>query len=151
MTNLTGNFGRRNMDHEKKTIHQRFEHGVTIILAILISIMILTALWGLIVEVYHLVLHGAFDHLDHQVFQSVFGMLLTLLIALEFSHSIIHPSARSGGIIKTQTIVLIAILAVSRQFIVIELKADSATMLGALAVSLLALGIVYRLIRDNQG
>lgn len=136
---------------EKKTLYHRFEHGVTTVLVILISIMVLTALWGLVVEVYHLVLHSAFDHLDHKTFQSVFGMVLTLLIALEFSHSIIHPDLRSGGIIKTQTILLIAILAISRQFIVFEFQADSARLLGALAVSLLALGIVYRLIRENQG
>ena len=53
--------------------------------------------------------------------------------------------------IKTQTIVLIAILAISRQFIVFELQSDSAAVLAALAASLLALGIVYRLIRENQG
>ena len=136
---------------EKNTFHQRFEQGVTSVLAILISIMVLTALWGLVVEVYHLVLRGAFDHLDHQTFQKVFGTILTLLIALEFSHSIIHPNMRNGGIIKTQTIVLIAILAISRQYIVFEFQADSARVLAALAVSLLALGIVYRLIRENQG
>ncbi len=131
----------------ERTIYQWFEHAITLVLAFLISIMIMTALWGLSIEVYHLVLKGALNHLDHGVFQAVFGMILTLLIALEFSHSIIHPSAREGGIIKTQTIVLIAILAISRQFIVFELNAHSASMLAALALSLLALGIVYRLIR----
>ncbi len=137
------------MEDEKKTLYQRFEQAVTAVLAMLISIMVLAALWGLIVEIYHLVLHGA-NHLDHQAFQAVFSMILTLLIALEFSHSIIHPTSRSGGMIKTQTIVLIAILAISRQFIVFELQSDSAAILAALAASLLALGIVYRLIRENQ-
>lgn len=143
------------MEKNEKTLYQRFEQGVTLILAVLISIMVLTALWELIVEIYHLVAHGVFDHVDNstfnKAFQSVFGVILTLLIALEFSHSIIHPSSRSGGIIKTRTVVLIAILAVSRQFIVFELQADSARVLAALAASLLALGIVYRLIRENQG
>ncbi len=138
------------MEDEKKTLYQRFEQAVTAVLAMLISIMVLAALWGLIVEIYHLVLQGA-NHLDHQAFQAVFSMILTLLIALEFSHSIIHPTSRSGGMIKTQTIVLIAILAISRQFIVFELQSDSAAILAALAASLLALGIVYRLIRENQG
>ncbi len=137
------------MEDEKKTLYQRFEQAVTAVLAMLISIMVLAALWGLIVEIYHLVLQGA-NHLDHQAFQAVFSMILTLLIALEFSHSIIHPTSRSGGMIKTQTIVLIAILAISRQFIVFELQSDSAAILAALAASLLALGIVYRLIRENQ-
>ncbi len=136
-------------DDKKPLLHQKFEHAVTAILAVLISIMVLVALWGLIIEIYHLVLHSALNHLDHQAFQSVFGMIMTLLIALEFSHSIVHPSSRSSGVIKARAIVLIAILAVSRQFIVFELQADSASILAALAISLLALGIVYRLIRDQ--
>jgi len=136
-------------DDKKPLLHQKFEHAVTAILAVLISIMVLAALWGLIIEIYHLVLHSASNRLDHQAFQSVFSMILTLLIALEFSHSIVHPSSRSSGVIKARAIVLIAILAVSRQFIVFELQTDSATILAALAISLLALGVVYRLIRDQ--
>lgn len=139
------------MRQKYQVIYQHFEHIITLILSVLISIMVLTALWGLVVEIYHLVLHGAFDHLDNKAFQSAFGMILTLLIALEFSHSIVHPNAHSPGIVKARTVVLIAILAVSRQFIVFELQSDSAAVLMALAVSLLALGIVHRLLKDGQG
>jgi uncharacterized membrane protein (DUF373 family) len=135
----------------KKTIYQQFEHAISIIIASLNVIMILAATWGLMIEVYHLVLHGAFDSLTHEAFQSAFGMIMTLLIALEFGHSIVQPNAhsRSGGIIKTQAIVLIAILAISREFIVFQMQSYSASLLAAYAVSLLSLGIVYRLIRDK--
>ncbi len=146
---LSNHKGNSMEDDKKPPLHQKFEHAVTAILAVLISIMVLAALWGLIIEIYHLVLHSASNRLDHQAFQSVFSMILTLLIALEFSHSIVHPSSRSSGVIKARAIVLIAILAVSRQFIVFELQTDSATILAALAISLLALGVVYRLIRDQ--
>ena len=33
---------------------------------------------------------------DHKVFQSVFGMIMTLLIAMEFKHSIVRVGAASG-------------------------------------------------------
>jgi uncharacterized membrane protein (DUF373 family) len=134
----------------KKSTYQRFEQVITTIVATLNAIMILAALWGLIVEVYRLVLRGTFDTLDHKAFQSVFGMMLTLLIALEFGHSIVHPHSRSGGIIKTQTIILIAILAISREFIVFQMETYSAFLLAAYAASLLSLGIVYKLIKERQ-
>ncbi len=136
---------------EKTRILLRIEQGVTSVLAILITIMVLTALWGLLVDVYHLVLHGALNDLSHSAFQSVFGTILTLVIALEFSHTFMHPEADHSGIAKTRAVVMIAILAVARQFIVFEFQSDSAAVLGALAISLLVLGIVHRLIRDDQG
>lgn len=133
-----------------QTVYQRFEHVVTSVVATLNAVMILAALWGLMVEVYHLAWRGTFDTLSHQAFQSVFGMMLTLLIALEFGHSIVHPNSRSGGIIKTQTIILIAILAISREFIVFQMETYSALLLFAYAALLLALGVVYRLIGEKQ-
>lgn len=132
----------------KRTVYQQFEHVITSVVATLNAVMILAALWGLIVEVYHLAWRGAYDTLNHSAFQSVFGMMLTLLIALEFGHSIVHPNSRSGGIIKTRTIMLIAILAISREFIVFQMETYSWLLLFAYAASLLALGIVYRLIRE---
>lgn len=133
-----------------KSLYQRFEHVITTVVATLNAIMILAALWGLVVEVYRLILLGTFDTLNHQAFQSVFGMMLTLLIALEFGHSIVHPHSRSGGIIKTQTIILIAILAISREFIVFQMETYSAFLLAAYAASLLSLGVVYKLIREKS-
>ena len=128
-----------------KTFH-RFEALIVSGLVILISVMILAAFWGLIVETYHLVLHGAFDSLNHKAFQSAFGMIMTLLIALEFNHTIIHANAKNGRDAIVKTVVLISILAVARQFVIFELESIHAITLIALAFSLLSLGVVYWLI-----
>jgi uncharacterized membrane protein (DUF373 family) len=125
-----------------KTFH-RFEVLIISGLVILISIMILAAFCGLVIETYHLVLHGAFDSLNHKAFQSAFGMIMTLLIALEFNHTIMHANAKTGRDVIVKTVVLISILAVSRQFVIFELESISAFTLIALAFSLLSLGIVY--------
>ena len=127
-------------------IFHRFESLIVSGLVILISVMILAAFWGLIVETYHLVLHGAFDSLNHKAFQSAFGMIMTLLIALEFNHTIIHANAKNGRDAIVKTVVLISILAVARQFVIFELESIPAITLIALAFSLLSLGIVYWLI-----
>jgi len=126
-------------------IFHRFETVITIGLVILVSIMILAAFWGLVVETYRLVLHGRFDTLDHKAFQSAFGMIMTLLIAIEFNHTIMHAHNEENRDVIVKTVVLVSILAVSRQFVVFELETISPLTLVALAVSLLSLGIVYRL------
>lgn len=125
------------------TFFHRFETFITMGLVVLISIMILAAFWGLVIETYHLVLHGAFNTLDHRAFQSAFGMIMTLLIAIEFSRIIMHTYIEDGHEIIVKTVVLIAILAVSRQFIVSEMEAMSPLSLAALAFSLLSLGVTY--------
>jgi uncharacterized membrane protein (DUF373 family) len=125
-----------------KAFH-RFEALIAIGLVILISIMILAAFWGLVVETYHLVLHGAFETLDHKAFQSAFGMIMTLLIAIEFNHTIMHARIEERREVIVKTVVLVSILAVSRQFVVFELKTISPLTLVALSFALLSLGIVY--------
>jgi uncharacterized membrane protein (DUF373 family) len=125
-----------------KTFH-RFETLITIGIVVLISIMILAAFWGLVIETYHLVLHGAFDTLDHKAFQSAFGMVMTLLIAIEFNRTVMHAYIEKGREVIVKTVVLVSILAVSRQFIVFEIETISPFTLSALAFSLLSLGIVY--------
>jgi uncharacterized membrane protein (DUF373 family) len=129
--------------HAISTFFHQFEVFVMMGLVILISIMILAAFWGLVVETYHLVLHGAFNTLDHSAFQSAFGMVMTLLIAIEFSRIIMHTYIEDGREVIVKTVVLIAILAVSRQFIVSEMADISALTLAGLAFSLLSLGITY--------
>ena len=124
-------------------IFHPFEILITSGLVILISIMILAAFWGLLIQTYNLVLHGAFDTLDHKAFQSAFGLVITLLIAIEFNRTIIHAYTAAGREIIVKAVVLVSILAISRQFIVFEIETISPLTLLALAFSLLSLGIVY--------
>jgi hypothetical protein len=58
--------------------------------------------------------------LDHQVFQGVFGSVMTLLIALEFKHSIVRVALRRDSGVQVRTVLLIAPLALSRKFAVLQ-------------------------------
>jgi hypothetical protein len=69
------------------TFYQRFESGVALALTLVIALVIVVALYRVIAEVVGGLVFGALDPLDHKVFQSVFGEILTLLIALEFNHT----------------------------------------------------------------
>jgi uncharacterized membrane protein (DUF373 family) len=84
------------------------------------------------------------------VFQTVFGEVLTVLIALEFNHTLQFVVGRHESIIQTKVVLLIALLALSRKFIVLDLeKAPPGELLGLAAVTL-SLGVVYWLMRERD-
>jgi uncharacterized membrane protein (DUF373 family) len=93
---------------------------------------------------------GAVDPLDHAAFQRIFGDVMTLLIALEFNHTLQYVVAREESIIQTKVVLLIALLALARKFIVLEVHEYAAQELFALAATTLALGITYWLLRDRD-
>ena len=55
----------------------------------------------------------ALDPLEHSVFQAVFGEIMTLLIALEFNHSLQYVVNRAQSIIQTKIVLLTTVEIVS--------------------------------------
>lgn len=131
------------------TFYERFEQVIAHILSIVISVVVLVSLWQLIRAVVVLLLSGAFDPLDHAVFQAVVGMVMTLLIAMEFKHSIIRVMLRRDHIVQVKTVILVAMLAIARKFIILDPATDPAHI-AALAAGLVALGSVYWLMRQRD-
>lgn len=132
------------------SLYDRFEQVVAIILSLVIAVVIALALVQLVLRVMPLVLAGTIDPLDHEVFQSLFGMVMTLLIALEFKHSIIRVALRRSSIVQVKTVVLIALIALSRKFVILDTAVTGAGTIAALAGATLVLGIVYWLLRDRD-
>jgi uncharacterized membrane protein (DUF373 family) len=130
--------------------YERFEHVVAFILSVIIALVIALALLQLVTRVVPLLVTGSLDPLDHEVFQGLFGMIMTLLIALEFKHSIIRVALRRESIVQVKTVVLIALLALSRKLIVLDSKVTEAQTIAALALAMLVLGIVYWLLRERD-
>ena len=71
------------------SFYARFEQVVTWILTLLIALIIAIALFRLLVTVFQLLVFGALNPLSQQEFEVIFGMIMTLLIAMEFNHSIL--------------------------------------------------------------
>jgi uncharacterized membrane protein (DUF373 family) len=132
------------------TWYQRFESLVALMVTLVVSVVILVALYRLIVEVFSALLLDALNPLDHSVFQSVFGQILTLLIALEFNHTLQYMFTRAEDILQIRVVLLIALLAMARKFIVLDMHTTSAAELLSLAAATLALGITYGLIREAR-
>jgi uncharacterized membrane protein (DUF373 family) len=132
------------------TAYERFEHIVSFLLGLIVAMLIALALVQLFVRVVPLLLTGALDPLDHETFQGLFGMVMTLLIALEFKHSIVRVALRRESIVRVKTVVLIALLALSRKFVILDTKAIEPATIAALAGATLALGVVYWLLRERD-
>ena len=130
--------------------YQRFEGFVALVLTLVIGLVILVALFRLTFSVVTGLLLGLLDPLDPGVFQTVFGEILTLLIALEFNHTLQYVVKREQSIIQTKVVLLIALLAVARKFIVLDLRDVDAGQLLALAAITLALGLAYWLMRERD-
>ena len=130
--------------------YQRFESLVAFALTLVVVSIILVALYRLASEVIVGLLLGVLDPLDHRVFQSVFGEIMTLLIALEFNHTLQYVVKREQSIIQTKVVLLIALLAMARKFIILDLGAVSGEQLLGLAAITLVLGVVYWLMRERD-
>ena len=131
------------------TVYERFEQVVAITLSGLIAVVIVISLIQLIRLVFTMLVMDALNPLDHKVFQLVFGATMTLLIAMEFKHSIVKVALRKESIIQVKTVILIAILALARKFIILEPDVDPAKV-AALAGTVLALGLTYWLMRERD-
>ena len=130
--------------------YERFEVVVSLLLRAVIAVMIVVALYRLIVDVVGTVLLRALNPLDHAVFQQVFGAILTLLIALEFNHTLRYVPPGARGIIQARIVIFIALLALARKIIVARsVRVPSGTLLGLAALAL-SLGVTYWLVRDKD-
>jgi len=134
------------------TYYQRFESTVALTLTLIVALVIIVALYRLAESVLAGLLLGVLDPLEPAVFQRVFGEILTLLIALEFNHTLQYSVAREQSIIQTKVVLLIALLAVARKFIVLDINDVTAAHLFALAAVTLALAVGYWLMceRDDR-
>ena len=133
------------------TFYERFEQVVILILTGLIAIVVVFAVWNLGLKIFHAVLSPQnFDPTDYSVFQAIFGAIFTVIIALEFKRSLLVVAQRQESIVQVRTVILIALLAIIRKVIILDLASTEALQLFALAAAILALGAVYWLVRDQD-
>jgi uncharacterized membrane protein (DUF373 family) len=126
------------------TVYERFEHAIILILTSLIVLVIAVATWRL------MIFSDEVTPANQAVLQTIFGMIFTVIIALEFKHSLLIVLSRQESVIRLRSIILIAMLAMVRKFIILDLSEFAAAELFALSASILALGIVYWLVRDQD-
>ena len=133
------------------SLYQRFEYVVVLILTGLIAIVVVAAVWNLTLKILlGLVLSGSLDPSDYAAFQAVFGMIFIVIIALEFKKSLLVVAERRENVVQIRSVVVIALLAICRKVIILDLAATDALHIMALSAALFALGAVYWLIDDRD-
>jgi uncharacterized membrane protein (DUF373 family) len=132
-------------------LYGRFEQAVALVLILLISGVIVAAVGHLIFEVVRDVFFDLLAPIDGVIFQEIFAMVMTVLIALEFNHTILSILQRKASVVQLRTVILIAILAMARKFIILDIKAAEPLVVIGLAIAALALGCVYWLVGSRDG
>lgn len=130
--------------------YDRFEQTIAITLTGIISVIILVSVVQLIRNVFFSLILGALDPLEHNSFQAIFGMVMTVLIAMEFKHSIIQVALRRDSFVQVKTVVLIGLIAIARKFVIIDVNESEPLKLAALAGMAISLGVTYWLLRERD-
>lgn len=131
-------------------LYARFEQAIALTLTLLVSGVILVALLDLVNSFVRDLLFSGSPFYEHAAFQAIFGMIMTVLIALEFNHTILSILHRKRSVVQLRTVILIAMLALARKFIVVDLTAETPLTIIALAFTILCLGCVYWLVRQQD-
>src|ERR1700692_4402919 len=132
------------------SLYERFEQTVVSVLTLVIAVIIALAAWQLLLHTLRLVETHAVNPSDSQVFQSLFGMVLTVLIALEFKHTLLVVRHHRRAIVQVRAVVLIALLALVRRFIILDLYQTTPSVVAALAGAAMALGVVFWLVGNYE-
>jgi uncharacterized membrane protein (DUF373 family) len=148
---LRGEIEAERMRWRGLSFYQKFEHAVVLVLVGLIAVVVIAAVWSLAVKIlFGLVLSGTVDPTDPAVFQAVFGMIFTVIIALEFKRSLQIVTERRDTVVQVRAVILIAMLAIVRKLIILDIGPANTGELFGLAAAILALGAVYWLVRDQD-
>ena len=154
MTNKILNLGSEMAELRTKwqtlSIYEKFEQTVVSVLTLVIAGIVTIATWQLLLHTLNLVESHLVTLTDSQVFQSIFGMVLTVLIALEFKHTLLVVRHHRRAIVQVRAVVLIALLALVRRFIILDLYQTTPSVIAALAGATLALGVVFWLVGNNE-
>lgn len=126
-----------------------FEKGVVAALTILVAVSVLLALAQSGMALYK-VIASETHLLDHDSFIKVFGTFMTVLIALEFNHTVLADITTKAPVVKVRAVLLVALLALSRKVVLVDFKEmDYTTMIG-LAVLILAVAASYVAVRLEE-
>ncbi len=131
-------------------LYEKFEKIICIVLSVFVALIILYATYKLGYHIVELFFKKGLDPVEHKSFKMVFGMIMVVLIALEFKHSIVKVIVDNESIVQVKTVLLIAILAISRKMIILDIKATPYPTIFSLAAVLLSLGVVYWLMRERD-
>ena len=131
------------------TYYERFEQLMLHVILLFISIISVFMLVLVTVQLVNDFQLGE-SFMDKAALQDTFGSILTILILLEFNHSVAISIKSKTGAIQVRIIVLISILVVVRKLMLLDYASANIQTLLGFASLLLALGALYWLIASGD-
>ena len=129
----------------ERTFYERFELIVSCIVLFLVStVIVYTTILTSIILIEDFL--AGMQFMDSGAFKDTFGLILTILILLEFNHSIVSALRQRAGSIQVSIIVLITITVIARKLILLDYASATPESLVGLGGLALALGALYWLI-----
>ena len=132
------------------SIYEKFEEVVVAVLTTVIALIIALATWQLLFHTLALVKSHLVNPADSQIFQGLFGIVLTVLIAMEFKHTLLVVRHHRRAVVQVRAVVSIALLSLVRRFIILDFYQITPSLIAALAGAALALGIVFWLVSNRE-
>jgi uncharacterized membrane protein (DUF373 family) len=131
--------------HKFDAAYEMFEGVVSRLVMIVLGLLTLYALVAAGIELATDLQLGA-DFVEKELLQDTFGSILTVLILLEFTHSVYTSIKQRSVVIEARAIVLIAVIVVARKLILVDFKSATLEQVGAYGGIALALGVLYWLL-----
>jgi len=132
-----------------RTAYEWFEQ---IILGIIVIIMSLVIVYSLFVAMITLSgdLASGIESMETSALKDTFGLILTVIILVEFNHSIVLAIRQRSGAIQVRIVVLITIIVLARKLVLLDYATASMETLLGLGGLALSLGGLYWLISDGE-
>lgn len=127
--------------------YARFEALISGVLLILVSIIIVYSTVILAETLFSDLVSGA-NFSDATAFKDTFGLVLIVLILIEFNHSIVLAMRQRIGVLQARVIVMITVIVIARKLILLDYSTATWQTLLALGGLALVLGLLYWLLSD---
>lgn len=129
--------------------YNAFERGVVAILTLMVAVSVVLTLAQAGVALYNIIISG--NHLlDHNAFIKVFAAFMTVLIALEFNHTIMADITTKKPLVKVRAVLLVALLALARKVVLVDFKEVEYTAMIGLAVLIMAVAGAYWFLHPDE-
>lgn len=132
-----------------RTIYEWFEQIVLSILVLIICLVIVYSLIIVAIKIFEDLVSGV-GFIETVALKDTFGLILTVIILVEFNHSIVLAIRQRSGAIQVRIVVLITIIVLARKLVLLDYAAASVEALLGLGGLALALGGLYWLISDGE-
>ena len=129
--------------------YEWFELLTVAALTLMVAISVLLSLFYAGYELFHVMGSGV-HNFGHDQFVTVFGAFMTVLIALEFNHTVLPEISSGTPIVKVRAVILVALLALARKLVLVDYHQEDYTSLIGLAVLVLAATVAYWVVRKDE-